>query len=107
MTSFKLDSNNNLVYGYTFFEIDNKERILQDIDTKLHLAKNENPFDKEAGFDFISYMQNNAENRKLKIQIKKECEKIEGLESVEVVSLNDKGIETMTIKLDSGEVLNG
>lgn len=107
MTSLKLDSNNNLVYGYTFFEIDNKERILQDVNTRLHLAKNEHPFDKDAGFDFIDYMQNNAQGRSLKAKIKTECERIEGVSSIQLVTLNDKGIETMTIKLQSGEVLNG
>lgn len=107
MTSLKLDSNNNLIYGDTFFEVNGKERILQDVNTRVHLFKNENPFDITQGFDFIDYMQNNAKNRALKTKIKSECEKIEGVSRVLLVSLNENGIETLTIQLENGEVLNG
>ncbi|RDU70429.1 hypothetical protein CQA66_08450 [Helicobacter aurati] len=104
MTSFELDSKNNLVYGYSFFEVDNKKRILQDIKTKIGMIVGENPFDSEEGFDFISYIQNNTYN--IQSRMKEECKKIEDVQDILINTDNDGNIVNFQILTQAGETLN-
>ena len=104
MTSFELDSKNNIVYGYSFFEVDNKKRILQDIKTKISMILGENPFDSEEGFDFISYLQNNTYD--IQHKMKNECKKIEGVSDIIIETDNNGGIVSFQILTQAGDVLN-
>lgn len=99
MTALKLDSNNNLVYGYTFFEVEAKEKVLQDIKNALSLKIGENPFNNEEGFDFLGYLQKDRSNYlHLKNKIISTCKKIENVKDVILEVDNNLNIQNFVIK---------
>lgn len=104
MKSLKLDSQNNLIYGTTFFTTEGNERILQDIKTRVGMLKGEYPYDKEKGFDYIGYMQNNSID--LKRQIKQECRKIAGVTNLELEIDSQGGLSNFRILTATGGRLN-
>lgn len=104
MTSFLLDTKNNIMYGYSFFEVDSKQRILQDIKTKVNMLLGENPFDKSQGFNFIEPMKN-YDTQDLINQIQDKCKEIEGIENLLVSYNTENNKLNITIK-SGGQTIN-
>jgi len=57
MTTFKLDSNNNLEFESNFETLSGSEALIQDIRNLLLMFKGENPFDTSEGIDYYTLMQ--------------------------------------------------
>ena len=60
-SSFKLDSNNNIINNSNFILASDKAALIQDIKTLLYMYKGEYVYNKNLGIDYIEYMRNNDE----------------------------------------------
>lgn len=60
-SSFKLDSNNNIINNSSFIMVSDKAALVQDIKTRLYMYKGEYPYNTSKGIDYIEYMRNNDE----------------------------------------------
>ena len=60
-SSFKLDSNNNIINNSSFIMVSDKAALVQDIKTRLYMYKGEYPYNTSKGIDYINYMRNNDE----------------------------------------------
>lgn len=60
-SSFKLDSNNNIINNSSFIMVSDKAALVQDIKTLLYMYKGEYPYNTSKGIDYIEYMRNNDE----------------------------------------------
>ena len=60
-SSFKLDSNNNIINNSNIILISDKAALVQDIKTRLYMYKGEYPYNTSKGIDYIEYMRNNDE----------------------------------------------
>ncbi len=57
MKTFKLDENNNLVFGSSIDLLDGTEALIQDIRTLLLMWKTENPFNTSEGLNYYDLLQ--------------------------------------------------
>lgn len=57
MTTFKLDSSNNLQFESNFETLSGSVALIQDIRNLLLMFKGENPFDISEGIDYYNLMQ--------------------------------------------------
>ena len=60
-SSFKLDSNNNIINNSNIITVSDKDALVQDIKTRLYMYKGEYPYNTSKGIDYIEYMRNNDE----------------------------------------------
>lgn len=60
-SSFKLDSNNNIINNSNFIIISDTDALVQDIKTRLYMYKGEYPFNVKQGIDYIDYMRSGDE----------------------------------------------
>lgn len=60
-SSFKLDSNNNIINNSSFIMVSDKAALVQDIKTLLYMYKGEYPYNTSKGIDYIEYIRNNDE----------------------------------------------
>lgn len=70
-SSFKLDSNNNIIYNRNLTLISNEEALVQDIKNRLYMYKGEYPFNINEGIDYINYVRENNETGLLNAIIKR------------------------------------
>lgn len=60
-SSFKLDSNNNIINNSNIITVSDKDALVQDIKTLLYMYKGEYPYNTNKGIDYINYIRNNDE----------------------------------------------
>ena len=60
-SSFKLDSNNNIINNSNFILISDTDALVQDIKTRLYMYKGEYPYNINQGIDYIDYMRSGDE----------------------------------------------
>lgn len=70
-SSFKLDSNNNIIHNRNITLISNEEALVQDIKNRLYMYKGEYPFNINEGIDYINYVRENNETGLLNAIIKR------------------------------------
>lgn len=108
MTSFKLDSANNLQFGSDFTLISGTDALVQDIRTLLLMFKGENPFNTDEGLHYYDLMQK-MQNDDLKNAIIERIKSDNRVKSVKNVESACKG-KTLDISLQIittwGEVVN-
>lgn len=108
MTSFKLDSANNLQFGSDFTLVSGTEALVQDIRTLLLMFSGENPFNTDEGLNYYNLMQN-MQTDELKNAIIERVKSDSRVKSVKNVTSTYKGKEldiSLQVLTQWGEVIN-
>lgn len=108
MTTFKLDSSNNLQFESNFETISGGEALIQDIRTLLLMFKGEYPFNSEIGIDYYTLMGANDRNELINTifdRIKADS-RVKSIKDSSVNVKNGKLELTCEILTSWGEVVN-
>lgn len=108
MTTFKLDSTNNLQFESNFETLSKNEALIQDIRTLLLMFRGEYPFNSDLGIDYYALMQNNDRNELLNAifdRIKGDS-RVKTIKNSNVDFKNGKLELTCEILTSWGEVIN-
>lgn len=108
MTTFKLDSTNNLQFESNFETLSGGEALIQDIKTLLLMFKGEYPFNSDLGIDYYALMRENDRNELIKSvfdKIKGDS-RVKSIKNSSVDFKNGKLELTCEILTSWGEVLN-
>lgn len=108
MTTFKLDSSNNLQFESNFETISGGEALIQDIRTLLLMFKGEYPFNNEIGIDYYALMGANDRNELINTIFEriKADSRVKSIKNSSVNVNNGKLELTCEILTSWGEVIN-
>ncbi len=105
MTTFKLDSNNNIINNSNFILVSDKEALVQDIKTRLYMYKGEYPYNINQGIDYINFMRNNDEVGLLSA-IQSRILEDERVTNVTFESSKENGKLKIILKITSGDTVS-
>lgn len=108
MTTFKLDSSNNLQFESNFETLSGSEALIQDIRTLLLMFKGEYPFNNDIGIDYYALMSANDRNELINTifdRIKADS-RVKSIKDSSVNVKNGKLELTCEILTSWGEVIN-
>ena len=108
MTTFKLDSSNNLQFESNFETISGGEALIQDIRTLLLMFKGEYPFNSDLGIDYYALMGANDRNELINTIFEriKADSRVKSIKNSSVNVNNGKLELTCEILTSWGEVIN-
>lgn len=108
MTTFKLDSYNNLKFESEFELLSGSQALIQDIRNLLLMFKGEFPFNTDLGLDYYAMASNQSKDniQSLIIDRIKQDERVKSIKNIEVEVKNDNLNLTMQILTSWGEIVN-
>lgn len=108
MTTFKLDSKNNLEFESNFETLSGSSALIQDIKTLLLMFKGENPFNTSDGVDYYNLMQRGDLNEIKRVIIEriKSDSRVKTIQNVTIS--NNKGNLDLSLQILTswGELVN-
>lgn len=108
MTTFKLDSKNNLEFESNFETLSGSSALIQDIKTLLLMFKSENPFNTSEGIDYYNLMQRGdlSEIKRVIIERIKSDSRVKTIQNVTIS--NNKGNLDLSLQILTswGELVN-
>lgn len=106
MKTFKLDSDNNIVFGTDIVLLSEKEALIQDIRNLLLMFKGEYPFDINKGIDYYDLASFN-DNQKIQNAVRDRILQDERVKTIENLTISqERGNISVSAEINSiyGEI---
>ena len=108
MTSFRLDSNNNIIFDNNNFLVSGNDAVVQDVKNILLMFKTENPFDLNEGIDYYALAGQNNKNAIENAIIERilEDSRIKSVNLIDVYFINKEMQVQLELLLQNGDTIN-